>query len=66
MTDTLTKKRKRLTTEEKAEIVEAYTLNNEKQAAIAARFGVSQATVSLVITGKQKVPKAVSTEESDA
>ena len=66
MTETLTKKRKRLTTEEKAEVVEAYTVNKEKQADIAARFGVSQATISLIVTGKQKVPKAVSTEESDA
>lgn len=65
MTETLTKKRKRLTTEEKAEAVEAYTVKKEKQSAIAARLGVSQATISLLITKNQKVAKTESSENSD-
>lgn len=66
MTETLTKKRKRLTAEEKAEAVEAYTVNKEKQSAIAARLGVSQATISLLITKNQKETQTVITKESDA
>ena len=66
MTETLTKKRKRLTAEEKAEAVEAYTVNKEKQSAIAARLGVSQATISLLITKNQKETQTVTTKESDA
>lgn len=66
MTETLTKKRKRLTAEEKAEAVEAYTVKKEKQSAIAARLGVSQATISLLITKNQKETQTVTTEDSDA